>query len=70
MLAERPGGSDILLQATVKLLTDAPSGLRYLNKEDAFWDLYLQQAKSEDEHRVERWKGETEGILIFVRASG
>ena len=49
--------------------SDTSSGPRYLNKEDAFWDLYLQQAKSEDEHRVERWKGETEGILIFVCTS-
>ncbi|KZV72650.1 hypothetical protein PENSPDRAFT_604125, partial [Peniophora sp. CONT] len=33
---------------------------------DQFWSLYLTQAQVQDQQRIERWKGESDGILIFT----
>jgi hypothetical protein len=39
----------------------------FVNPKDKFWSLYLEGADAEDKARVENWKGDTDGILIFVR---
>jgi hypothetical protein len=39
----------------------------FTNPQDKFWSVYLKGAEEEDKARVENWKGDTEGILIFVR---
>ncbi|KZV70547.1 hypothetical protein PENSPDRAFT_543315, partial [Peniophora sp. CONT] len=31
-----------------------------------FWALYLDEARVKDKQRLERWKGDTDGILIFT----
>ncbi|VDB86741.1 unnamed protein product [Peniophora sp. CBMAI 1063] len=38
----------------------------YMNASDRFWDMYLSVALPEDRQRAERWKGDTDGILIFT----
>ena len=40
----------------------------FVNPEDQFWSLYLTQAQAQDKQRIERWKGDSDGILIFVRS--
>lgn len=32
-----------------------------------FWSLYVLKAEKVDKELVESWKGDTDGILIFVR---
>ncbi|VDC02264.1 unnamed protein product [Peniophora sp. CBMAI 1063] len=44
-----------------------PSPDNDLDPLNRFWSLYLKQADMKDRERSERWKGDTEGILIFVR---
>jgi hypothetical protein len=33
------------------------------------WEFYLVKAGKEDKERVDRWKGEMDGLLIFVRCA-
>jgi len=40
---------------------------RYTDRLDRFWDLYLSHADKSDKTLMESWKGDTDGILIFVR---
>ncbi|KZV71708.1 hypothetical protein PENSPDRAFT_720786, partial [Peniophora sp. CONT] len=42
----------------------APSGR--FDAQDRFWALYLKNADSKDTERSQRWKGDTEGILVFT----
>jgi len=37
-----------------------------IHPHDKFWSLYLTNAKELDKTRVERWRGDSEGILIFT----
>jgi hypothetical protein len=39
----------------------------FIDKEDKFWSLYLSYADKHDKARTDSWKGDMEGILIFVR---
>jgi hypothetical protein len=39
----------------------------FANPRDKFWSIYLRGAEEEDKGRVESWKGDMDGILIFVR---
>jgi hypothetical protein len=43
------------------------SEMTFVDPKDKFWSLYLEGAEAEDKARVENWKGDTDGILIFVR---
>jgi hypothetical protein len=45
----------------------APSGDQFNAPEDRFWNLYLTQAEKVDKKLTESWKGDADGILIFVR---
>jgi hypothetical protein len=42
---------------------------QYSDPLDRFWHLYLVDADKQDLKLAERWKGHTDGILIFVRAA-
>ena len=33
---------------------------------DEIWSMYLNMAKKQDEEVTESWKGDTEGIIVFV----
>jgi hypothetical protein len=46
---------------------EANTGHDFTDPKDRFWALYLKGAEEEDKARVENWKGDTDGILIFVR---
>jgi hypothetical protein len=39
---------------------------KYTDPHDRFWSLYLMDAEKEDERMTDSWKGNTDGILIFV----
>jgi hypothetical protein len=41
-------------------------GKDFVDPKDKFWSQYLTAAEEEDKVRVESWKGDTEGILVFV----
>ncbi|VDB85461.1 unnamed protein product [Peniophora sp. CBMAI 1063] len=38
----------------------------FVNPSDKFWSLYIEDAEKYDKVRLERWKGDTDGILIFT----
>jgi hypothetical protein len=40
----------------------------YSDPLDRFWHLYLLDAEKQDAKLTERWKGDADGILIFVCA--
>ncbi|KZV72680.1 hypothetical protein PENSPDRAFT_604161, partial [Peniophora sp. CONT] len=42
------------------------SDTSYLNPSDKFWNLYIADAEKHDKIRLERWKGDTDGTLIFT----
>ncbi|KZV72682.1 hypothetical protein PENSPDRAFT_683582 [Peniophora sp. CONT] len=44
----------------------APTDNVFLNPSDKFWNLYIVDAEKHDKIRLERWKGDTDGILIFT----
>ncbi len=33
---------------------------------DGLWSMYLSEAEKEDKEVTENWKGDTDGILVFV----
>ncbi len=33
---------------------------------DALWSIYLDEADKQDKEVTESWKGDTDGILVFV----
>ncbi|KZV70904.1 hypothetical protein PENSPDRAFT_578613, partial [Peniophora sp. CONT] len=41
-------------------------GNTFIDPQDKFWSLYLSDAEKYDKLRIESWKGDTEGILIFT----
>ncbi|VDB85639.1 unnamed protein product [Peniophora sp. CBMAI 1063] len=41
-------------------------GHTFIDSQDKFWSLYLADAEKYDKHRMESWKGDTDGILIFT----
>ncbi|KAI0027024.1 hypothetical protein K488DRAFT_63256, partial [Vararia minispora EC-137] len=45
----------------------APPYTQFSDPLDRFWSLYLVDAEKQDAKLVERWKGASDGILIFVR---
>lgn len=47
--------------------TDLSPEPQYLKAQDRFWDLYLKEAERKDKERLERWRVDIDGILIFVR---
>ena len=40
----------------------------YTDPQDRFWHMYMEEAHVQDKQKTDRWKGDTDGILIFVRA--
>jgi hypothetical protein len=50
----------------------APAGeskKHFTDERDYFWDQYLIVATEEDKACLENWRGDTDGILIFVRSA-
>jgi hypothetical protein len=47
--------------------TQTASAQQYSDPLDRFWHLYLVDADKQDQKLADRWKGDTDGILIFVR---
>ena len=50
----------------------APSGesqaeTNYTDGSGALFSMYLNRAEEEDKKAAERWKGDADGILVFVR---
>ncbi|KZV62771.1 hypothetical protein PENSPDRAFT_238220, partial [Peniophora sp. CONT] len=41
-------------------------GGTFLKPEDKFWNLFITDAEKRDKMRLERWKGDADGILIFT----
>lgn len=50
-----------------QVLMPNPLANTFLQPDDKFWSLYLKDAHAYDKVRMERWKGDADGILIFVR---
>ncbi|VDC04517.1 unnamed protein product [Peniophora sp. CBMAI 1063] len=46
--------------------TDPTLGNTFIDPQDKFWSLYLSDAEKYDQYRMESWKGDTDGILIFT----
>jgi hypothetical protein len=46
-----------------------PSQSQYSDPIDRFWNLYLIDADKTDKTLTDGWKGDTDGILIFVRGT-
>ncbi|KZV65610.1 hypothetical protein PENSPDRAFT_689689 [Peniophora sp. CONT] len=46
--------------------TDPTLGNTFIDPQDKFWSLYLSDAEKYDKLRMESWKGDTDGILIFT----
>ena len=42
------------------------SGEKYRDSSDGLWSMYLTEVEKQDKDVTERWKGDTEGILVFV----
>src|SRR6266851_8961964 len=42
----------------------------YTDGSGALFSMYLDRAEEEDQKAVERWKGDADGILVFVRCRG
>ena len=42
------------------------TGAEYSNASGKVWSVYLNEAEKQDTALAENWKGDTEGILIFV----
>lgn len=42
------------------------TGAEYSNASGKVWSVYLNEADKQDTALAENWKGDTEGILIFV----
>ncbi|KZV74663.1 hypothetical protein PENSPDRAFT_601255, partial [Peniophora sp. CONT] len=38
----------------------------FIDPRDKLWSLYISDAEKHDKARLERWKGDTDGILIFT----
>lgn len=47
------------------VLNGAP-GEKYGDSSDGVWSMYLTEAEKQDKDVTESWKGDTEGILVFV----
>ncbi len=41
-------------------------GEKYGDSSDGLWSMYLTEAEKQDKDVTESWKGDTEGILVFV----
>jgi hypothetical protein len=42
----------------------------YTDGSGALFSMYLDRAEEEDKKAAERWKGDADGILVFVRCRG
>lgn len=42
----------------------------YTDGSGALFSMYLDRAEEEDKKAAERWKGDADGILVFVRPRG
>ena len=42
---------------------------QYGDSSDAVWSMYLTEAEKQDKDEVENWKGDTDGILVFVSST-
>ncbi|VDB85640.1 unnamed protein product [Peniophora sp. CBMAI 1063] len=42
------------------------SGTTFIDPQDKFWSLYLSDAEKYDNSRLESWRGDADGILIFT----
>jgi hypothetical protein len=47
----------------------APQGANYGDSSNALFSMYLSRAEKFDKEQSESWKGNADGILVFVRAS-
>ena len=52
---------------TGRILIRVP-GENYGDSSGRLWMMYLTEAEQEDKEITENWKGETDGILVFVSA--
>jgi hypothetical protein len=41
-------------------------GEKYGDSSDTVWSMYLTEAEKQDKDVIESWKGDTDGILVFV----
>jgi hypothetical protein len=44
-------------------------GENYGDPSGGLWSMYLTEAEERDKEKTERWKGDAEGILVFVSSS-
>jgi hypothetical protein len=58
-------GMLIISHFTSRILIPVP-GEKYGDSSDAVWSMYLTEAEKQDKDVIERWKGDTDGILVFV----
>ncbi|KAF7973124.1 hypothetical protein HWV62_16160 [Athelia sp. TMB] len=58
-------GIDLEAGPTTSPTTNLGPGVNALAAEDRMWSLYLMEADKLDKARMENWKGDMDGILIF-----
>lgn len=49
---------------------ESQAEFNYTDGSGALFSMYLNRAEEEDKKAAERWKGDADGILVFVRFAG
>ncbi|KZV73031.1 hypothetical protein PENSPDRAFT_750502 [Peniophora sp. CONT] len=47
-------------------MASVPAETDFTDPQDKFWSLFISDAEKHDRNRLERWKGDTDAILIFT----
>lgn len=55
--------------ATDRHELETPQGANYGDSSNALFSMYLSRAEKFDKEQSESWKGNADGILVFVRLS-
>ena len=56
----------MLIQHSTSCILIRVPGEKYGDSSDGIWSMYLTEAEKQDKDVTESWKGDTEGILVFV----
>jgi hypothetical protein len=69
MSQEADAGRHSLSTLTLPHFCEPPDKPKLVDGSDELFSMYNKRAKKNDEKMAERWKGDAEGMLIFVRGS-
>ena len=51
---------------TYNLIGPSPLDKNHGDPSDGLWSMYLTEAEKQDKEVTDSWKGDTDGILVFV----